>query len=83
VVRSRQVETLVSKVQMVTATKGRTTRYWAAAASRKQAITLVRKLLSPDWNASCAATLTADEAAPLRLRANGVCKIRMRRDGQP
>lgn len=79
----KQVETLVSKVQMVTATRGRTTQYWAAAASRKQAVALVRKLLASDWSATCAATLTTEEAAPLRLRANGVCKLRMRRDGQP
>jgi hypothetical protein len=69
--------TLAGGVQIVAATKGDKTVYWAAAVPREKAVETVRPMLAPGWTATLTDIhLTPAQIAALNLRPNGVRELK-------
>jgi len=69
--------TLAGGVQIVAATKGGKTVYWAAAVPREKAVEAVREVLAPGWAATLTDLhITPVQVAALKLRPNGVRELK-------
>jgi hypothetical protein len=58
------------------ATKGGDVEYWAAATPHDAAVWTVQQLLGPGWTASMTDRRLTGQAAGLKLRPNGACKLK-------
>jgi hypothetical protein len=69
-------KTLIGGIQIVKATKGRESQFWAAATPRDKAAAAVQKRLSPGWTAELTnQRLSLHQAATLKLRPNRVQRL--------
>jgi hypothetical protein len=69
--------TYAGGVYIVVATKNGATEYWAAATHRAKAVSAVKEMLPPGWDGTVTERrLTPDQVAELKLRANGVRKLK-------
>jgi hypothetical protein len=73
----QMANTDAAEIQVVAATDGETTHYWAAAVPRDRAASAVQAMLGAGWTATLTnKLLTPDQVSSLNLRAGDLRELR-------
>ena len=70
-------DTFAGEVTIVVAARRGKIEYWAAATAREAAVSTVQQFVAPGWTATLTGRhLTPEQVADLKLRPNGVRKLK-------